>query len=64
MMLAVCLTACRATTISGADFAHTLFAGRLGVKTPSPALKAGLLGLRSTDNPPVRDCLRVNSVNS
>jgi len=33
-------------TIPGADFARSLFANWLGASTPSPALKAGLLGLR------------------
>ena len=33
-------------TIPGAAFARSLFATWLGKKTPSPALKAGLLGLR------------------
>ncbi len=33
-------------TISGADFARSLFSNWLGPETPSPALKAGLLGLR------------------
>ena len=33
-------------TIPGADFARSLFANWLGARTPSPALKAGLLGLR------------------
>ena len=33
-------------TIPGADFARSLFANWLGKRTPSPALKAGLLGLR------------------
>ena len=33
-------------TIPGTAFAHSLFATWLGKKTPSPALKAGLLGLR------------------
>jgi hypothetical protein len=33
-------------TISGPDFARSLFANWLGERTPSPALKAGLLGLR------------------
>jgi chalcone isomerase-like protein len=33
-------------TVPGAVFARSLFASWLGKKTPSPALKAGLLGLR------------------
>lgn len=33
-------------TIPGADFARSLFGNWLGARTPSPALKAGLLGLR------------------
>jgi hypothetical protein len=33
-------------TIPGADFARSLFASWLGAEAPSPALKAGLLGLR------------------
>ncbi len=33
-------------TIPGADFARSLFANWLGERTPSPALKAGLLRLR------------------
>jgi len=33
-------------TIAGAVFARSLFASWLGARTPSPALKAGLLGLR------------------
>ncbi|HXU11004.1 MAG TPA: chalcone isomerase family protein [Candidatus Binatia bacterium] len=33
-------------TVPGAAFARSLFATWLGKKTPSPALKAGLLGLR------------------
>ena len=33
-------------TIAGAVFARSLFASWLGARTPSPALKAELLGLR------------------
>lgn len=33
-------------TIPGPDFARSLFANWLGARTPSPALKAGLLGVR------------------
>jgi len=33
-------------TVSGADFARSLFSTWLGARTASPALKAGLLGLR------------------